>query len=72
MPDTDHAVPSPAALGDVLLDARRAGFLGPGPIEPHLEHAAGFVDLARRQAVSSGTGRPTSSTWARVAGCPGW
>src|ERR1700693_5224701 len=58
VPDTDHEVPSPAALHDVLLDARRAGFRGPGRIDPHLEHAAGFVDLARRQPVPSGTGVP--------------
>ncbi|HEV3366788.1 MAG TPA: RsmG family class I SAM-dependent methyltransferase [Acidimicrobiales bacterium] len=71
MPDTDQAVPSPAALGDVLLDARRAGFLGPGPIEPHLEHAAGFVDLARRQAVRSGAGAPLILDLGSGGGLPG-
>jgi 16S rRNA (guanine527-N7)-methyltransferase len=69
--DTDQAVPSPAALGDVLLDARRAGFLGPGPIEPHLEHAAGFVDLARRQAVRSGAGAPLILDLGSGGGLPG-
>jgi len=71
VPDTDHAVPSPAALGDVLLDARRAGFLGPGPIEPHLEHAAGFVDLARRQPVPSGTRAPHILDLGSGGGLPG-
>jgi 16S rRNA (guanine527-N7)-methyltransferase len=71
VPDTDHAVPSPAALGDVLLDARRAGFLGPGPIEPHLEHAAGFADLARRQAVPSGARAPHILDLGSGGGLPG-
>jgi 16S rRNA (guanine527-N7)-methyltransferase len=71
VPDTDHAVPSPAALNDVLLDARRAGFLGPGPIEPHLEHAAGFVDLARRQPAPSGTGAAHILDLGSGGGLPG-
>ena len=33
-----------------LLAAREVGFLGPGPIERHLLHAQGFVDLAKNQA----------------------
>lgn len=39
---------SPAAevLRQVLEDARTAGFLGPGPIEPHLRHAEGFAEAA--------------------------
>jgi 16S rRNA (guanine527-N7)-methyltransferase len=36
-------------LRKVLLAAREAGFLGPGPIDRHLLHAEGFVDLARAQ-----------------------
>ena len=32
-----------------LLAAREFGFLGPGPIERHLLHAQGFVDLAKSQ-----------------------
>ena len=36
-----------AALQAVLEEARSAGFLGPGPVEPHIEHALAFVgDLA--------------------------
>lgn len=33
----------PAALEDVLEEARELGFLGPGPVAGHIEHAAGFV-----------------------------
>ncbi len=38
---------SPAELFEVLSDARTAGFLGPGPIEPHIRHAEGFAVVAR-------------------------
>jgi 16S rRNA (guanine527-N7)-methyltransferase len=30
----------------VLLDAQQRGFLGPGPVEQHVEHARGFVAAA--------------------------
>jgi 16S rRNA (guanine527-N7)-methyltransferase len=33
----DHLVP-------ILVEARGRGFLGPGPVEPHLAHAAGFAE----------------------------
>ena len=33
----------PASLEDVLDDARALGFLGPGPVAGHIEHATGFV-----------------------------
>src|SRR5262245_16746383 len=33
-------------LQRILEDARDAGFLGPGPVEAHLEHAAGFGEVA--------------------------
>jgi len=36
-------------LAGVLLAAREAGFLGPGPIDRHLCHARGFVDLGKKQ-----------------------
>jgi 16S rRNA (guanine527-N7)-methyltransferase len=54
VPDTDQggapgAAPSPAVLHEVLLGAREAGFLGPGPVETHLAHAEGFAVLAREQ-----------------------
>ncbi len=32
-----------AALDTVLEEAKELGFLGPGPVEGHIEHAAGFV-----------------------------
>jgi len=50
VPDTDRDGIAPGALQDVLIAAREAGFLGPGPIERHLRHARGFVALARREA----------------------
>jgi len=41
---------SPTALDALLAEARDAGFLGPGPIEPQLRHAEGFLAVARRLA----------------------
>jgi 16S rRNA (guanine527-N7)-methyltransferase len=32
-----------SALHDVLEEARELGFLGPGPVAGHIEHAAGFL-----------------------------
>lgn len=46
-------------LLDVLSDSRRLGFLGPGPIEDHIEHALGlgtYVDRAPRRAADVGAG----------------
>ena len=37
------APPAPAAASAQLERARSLGFLGPGPVEDHLVHAAGFV-----------------------------
>jgi 16S rRNA (guanine527-N7)-methyltransferase len=34
-------------LHEVLADARRAGFLGPGPLEIQLRHAGEFAEIAR-------------------------
>jgi 16S rRNA (guanine527-N7)-methyltransferase len=34
------------ALRSILEQARTAGFLGPGPVETHLDHAAGFIAAA--------------------------
>jgi 16S rRNA (guanine527-N7)-methyltransferase len=50
VPDTDDGRIDPEVLRDILVAARQAGFLGPGPIERHLLHAQGFVALARAQA----------------------
>jgi 16S rRNA (guanine527-N7)-methyltransferase len=44
----DHATGF-AALADVLAEARRRGFLGPGPLERHIVHGQGFVEAARNQ-----------------------
>jgi 16S rRNA (guanine527-N7)-methyltransferase len=44
--------PSPA-LTAVLERARRLGVLGPGPIETHVEHAAGFVNALTSVAPGS-------------------
>jgi 16S rRNA (guanine527-N7)-methyltransferase len=38
--------PGTDELHRILEDARDAGFLGPGPVESHLEHAAGFGEVA--------------------------
>jgi 16S rRNA (guanine527-N7)-methyltransferase len=45
----------------VLADARRIGLVGPGPVEPHVEHALGFAAALEGQppdgpAVDLGTG----------------
>lgn len=57
------------ALVPVLEEARHLGFLGPGPVEPHLEHAAGYAAAieadagagwfpARAADLGSGAGLP--------------
>jgi 16S rRNA (guanine527-N7)-methyltransferase len=38
-----------SGLAEVLVAAREAGFLGPGPIERHLRHAQGFTTLVQRE-----------------------
>lgn len=45
-------------LQAVLGESRRLGFLGPGPVEDHVEHAEGFVGLvgAGRRVVDLGSG----------------
>ena len=50
MPDTDRDGVVPGTLQEVLVAARDAGFLGPGPIERHLRHARGFLELGRMEA----------------------
>jgi 16S rRNA (guanine527-N7)-methyltransferase len=47
---TDAGGNSPTLLHELLADARALGFLGPGPLEPQLRHAEGFVGIARRLA----------------------
>jgi 16S rRNA (guanine527-N7)-methyltransferase len=46
-------------LTEVLTESRDLGFLGPGPIQPHLDHAAAFaaaVDHAPARALDLGAG----------------
>ena len=50
MPDADEGGHSPTVLHQLLSEARAAGFLGPGAIQPQLEHAEGFGKVARRLA----------------------
>ena len=52
MPGADEGGHSPTLLHQLLSEARAAGFLGPGPIEPQLEHAEGFGTIARRLAAA--------------------
>jgi 16S rRNA (guanine527-N7)-methyltransferase len=49
--------PAAAAVMDVLSDAQRQGFIGPGSLTPHVIHALGFSDVlaeARGEAFGSG------------------
>lgn len=42
----------------VLEEARRRGFLGPGPVEAHLDHAAGFAVVVEEEtSAGAGAGR---------------
>lgn len=46
-------------LTEVLTESRDLGFLGPGPIQPHIDHAAAFasaVDDAPARALDLGAG----------------
>lgn len=55
---------SESPLRAVLEESRRRGFLGPGPVQPHLVHAQGFAEaleivlrgVSRDGAVTSGGG----------------
>lgn len=40
-------------MHDLLAEARALGFLGPGPLEPQIEHARGFVAVGRRLSPGS-------------------
>lgn len=48
-----------AAIDAVLLEARHLGFLGPGPVDPHIEQALGFASVAT--GVSGGSEVPRGS-----------
>lgn len=52
-----------AALTDLLTESRQLGFLGPGPVEVHLAHAAAFAEAlttapARALDLGAGGGLP--------------
>ncbi len=47
MPGADEGGDSPTELSEILAQARRAGFLGPGPLQTQVRHAEGFADVAR-------------------------
>jgi 16S rRNA (guanine527-N7)-methyltransferase len=49
VPPADKDEPGDSALLEVLEDAREAGFLGPGPVDRHLQHAKGFTFLVRAE-----------------------
>ena len=59
----------------MLAEARDLGFLGPGPVEAHLDHASGFAEVVRGLARSAGTqGAPWPNQAADLgsgAGLPG-
>lgn len=44
-----------SALVDVLERARSVGFLGPGPVGDHVEHAGRFLDALRAAGSTEGT-----------------
>lgn len=46
----------PAALTEVLEEARTLGFLGPGPIGPHIEHAIAYLPLLEAGARAGDAG----------------
>ena len=51
-------VAPPPRCTDVLAEARGAGFLGPGPLEPQIRHAEGFATVARRLAAEGPSDAP--------------
>jgi len=44
----DSGSPVPSAVWSVLSDAQTRGFIGPGPLVPHVTHALGFADALTR------------------------
>lgn len=50
------------ALRRVLTEASRRGFLGPGPIDPHLVHAQGFLQTLGRLLPPGGAMREIAPT----------
>lgn len=56
----------------MLEEARALGFLGPGPVEPHLDHAAGFAAVVEEEAGAGGGWVPgRAADLGSGAGLPG-
>ena len=55
-----------AALVEVLEEARRRGFLGPGPVGPHLTHARGFAEALATLGDDAPPGIPRTLEGQRV------
>jgi len=70
VPGADDGGHSPTPLSDVLAEARAAGFLGPGPVEPQVRHAEGFATVARR-LVAAGPASPRVLDLGSGGGLPG-
>jgi 16S rRNA (guanine527-N7)-methyltransferase len=59
-------------LVPVLEEGRRLGFLGPGPVEPHLDHAAGFAEaLVAGSGAGAGWSPQRGADLGSGAGLPG-
>jgi 16S rRNA (guanine527-N7)-methyltransferase len=71
VPDADPAASFPPALRQILLEAREAGFLGPGDVEPHLRHAEGFLAVARSLSPATPGDRTRLLDLGSGAGLPG-
>ncbi len=67
MPGADEGAHSPTLLHELLAEARALGFLGPGPLQPQIQHAQGFAAVGRRLSLE---GRSASPTWARAVASP--
>jgi 16S rRNA (guanine527-N7)-methyltransferase len=58
-------------LVPVLEEARGLGFLGPGPVEPHLAHAAGYAAVVEEEAGAGGWSLRRAVDLGSGAGVPG-
>ena len=70
MPGTGEGK-TPPVLEEVLLEARAAGFLGPGPLEPQVRHAEGFAVAGRELEGTPRTARVRVADLGSGGGLPG-